>query len=197
MHQEEFWRDSRSFLGRPRISWISTRTWSNWRSLYPDGQGRAERFHLSNDARRVQRIGGSLSINLKKIGPTGDRSDFNDALTTLTRLHQESGERPLRPVPFWKYQQWHSSSSSSSSSWQWNDSWWSSWQLTSSPLSSCKKRHDRTGRPVVCRLFTKPEKCRLWRFFRFVAVRSFTADNSLLQPTGGVKTTPHTVLFSQ
>ena len=26
------------------------------RSLYPDGQGRAERFHLSNDARRVLSI---------------------------------------------------------------------------------------------------------------------------------------------
>ena len=36
-------------------------------------------------------------------GPLRDRSDFNDALTTLNRLHQESGERQLRPVPFWKY----------------------------------------------------------------------------------------------
>ena len=33
-----------------------------------------------------------------------DRSDFNDALITLNRLHQESGEQQLRPVPFWKYQ---------------------------------------------------------------------------------------------
>ena len=32
--------------------------------------------------------------------------------------------------------------------------------------------------------------------FRFVAVRSFTADSSLLQPTGGVNTTPHTSHFS-
>ena len=42
-----------------------------------------------------------------KTGPVRDRSDFNDALTTLSRLYQESGERQLRPVPFWKYQQWH------------------------------------------------------------------------------------------
>ena len=35
------------------------------------------------------------------------RSDFNDALTTLNRLHQESGEEQLRPIPFWKCQQWH------------------------------------------------------------------------------------------
>ena len=51
-----------------------------------------------------------ISLNKSgKIGPVRDRSDFNDALTTLNR----------------KYQQWHSSSSSSSSWWQWNDSWWS------------------------------------------------------------------------
>ena len=68
-----------------------------------------------------------ISLNKSgKMGPVRDRSDFNDALTTLSRLHQESGERQLRPVPFWKYQQWHSSSSSSSSWWQWNDSWWNS-----------------------------------------------------------------------
>ena len=64
--------------------------------------------------------------NSGRSGPLKDRSDFNDALTTLNRLHQESGERQLRPVPFWKYQYWHQSSSSSSSWWQWSDSWWSS-----------------------------------------------------------------------
>ena len=68
-------------------------------------------------------------ISLNNFGKTGkvrDRSDFNDALTTLNRLHQEPGEQQLRPVPFWKYQKWHQSSSSSSSWWQWSDSWWSS-----------------------------------------------------------------------
>ena len=34
-------------------------------------------------------------------------------------------------------------------------------------------------------------------FYRFVAVKSFTADSSLLQPTEGVNTTPHTVHFPQ
>ena len=66
-------------------------------------------------------------ISLNKSGNTGpvrDRSDFNDALTTLNRLHQESGEQQLRPVPLWKYQKWHQSSNSSSSWWQWSDSWW-------------------------------------------------------------------------
>ena len=70
-----------------------------------------------------------ISLNKSgKIGPVRDRSDFNDSLTTLNRLHQKSGERQLRPISFWQYQQWHppSSSSSSTSWWQWNDSWWSS-----------------------------------------------------------------------
>ena len=65
--------------------------------------------------------------NSGKTGPVRDRSDFNDALTKLHRLHQESGEERLAPIPYWQYQKWHRSSSSSSTSWwQWNDSWWSS-----------------------------------------------------------------------
>ena len=64
--------------------------------------------------------------NSRTSGPLKNRSDFNDALTTLSRLHQESGEQQLRPMPFWKYQQRHQSSNSSSSWWQWSDSRWSS-----------------------------------------------------------------------
>ena len=45
----------------PTFSWISTRNWSNWRSLYPDGQGRAERFHLSNVRIRI------LSLQTKMV----------------------------------------------------------------------------------------------------------------------------------
>ena len=33
-----------------------------------------------------------------------DRSDFNEALTKLHRLHQESGEERLAPIPYWQYQ---------------------------------------------------------------------------------------------
>ena len=47
----------------------------------------------------------------------------------------------------------------------------------------------------MCRFFTQPQTCRLSRFFQFVAVRSFTADSSLLQPKGGVNTTLHTSHF--
>ena len=51
------------------------------------------------------------------------RPDFSEASTKLHRLHRESGEERLAPIPFWQYQKWHPSSSSSSTSWwQWNDS---------------------------------------------------------------------------
>ena len=36
-----------------------------------------------------------------KIGPMRNRSDFNEALTKLHRLHQESGEEQFAPIPFW------------------------------------------------------------------------------------------------
>ena len=59
-------------------------------------------------------------------GPLRKRSNFNQALSTLNRVHRESGGQQLRPMPYWKYQQRQSSSSSSSSWWQWSGSWWSS-----------------------------------------------------------------------
>ena len=67
-------------------------------------------------------------ISLNKSGNTTEplrkRSDFNQALSTLNRLHREAGGRQLRPTPYWKYKQWKSSSSSSSTWWQWSESWW-------------------------------------------------------------------------
>ena len=63
------------------------------------------------------------------------------------------------------------------------------------------KRDDRTGKPVVFRLWTKPQMCDFHEFILivlyFVAIGSFTADGGLLQPTGGVKTTQHKTRFSQ
>ena len=68
-------------------------------------------------------------ISLNKSGNTGPvrkRSDFNQVLSTLNRLQQETGERQLRPMPYWKYKEWKPASSSSSTWWQWRESWWSS-----------------------------------------------------------------------
>ena len=108
-----------------------------------------------------------ISLNYSgKTEPRRGRSDFNQALTTWNHLHQESGEQQLRPVPFWKYQKLHQSSSSSSSWWQWSDSWWSSWKFKENPQMSLRaKRHDRTVRPVVCRLGIKPQTCDFQDFF--------------------------------
>ena len=66
-------------------------------------------------------------IKSEKIGSVRDRSNFNEALTKMHRLHRESGEERLAPILFYQYQKWYSPSSSSSTSWwQWNDHWWSS-----------------------------------------------------------------------
>ena len=69
-------------------------------------------------------------ISLNKSGnntqPVRKRSDFNQALSTLNRLHQEAGGQQLTPMPHWKYKEWKPASSSSSTWWQWRESWWSS-----------------------------------------------------------------------
>ena len=69
-------------------------------------------------------------ISLNKSGndtqPVRKRSDFNQLLCTLNRLHRESGGQQFGPIPCWKYQQRQSSSSSSSTWWKWSGSWWSS-----------------------------------------------------------------------
>ena len=69
-------------------------------------------------------------ITLNKSGintqPLRKRSDFNQAMSTLDRLHQEAGGQQLRPMPYCKYKEWKPASSSSSTWWQWRESWWSS-----------------------------------------------------------------------
>ena len=63
------------------------------------------------------------------------------------------------------------------------------------------KIYDRTVKPVVFDLWIKPQTNGFHEFvfivFYFVAVGSFTDDDGLLQPMGGVKTTPQKDPFSQ
>ena len=68
----------------------------------------------------------SLNKSGSNTQPVRKRSDFNQALSTLNRLHRESGGQQLRPMPYWKYQQRQPLSSSSSTWWHWRESWWSS-----------------------------------------------------------------------
>ena len=74
-------------------------------------------------------------------------------------------------------------------------------------MSLRAKRHDRTERPVVCRLWIKPQTCDFHESLSlsfslslslsyFVAVGSFTTDGGLLQPSGCVKITPHRTIFA-
>ena len=66
-------------------------------------------------------------ISLNKSGknaPMKLRSDFRTSVTIMNRLHRESGEERLEPIPFQQYQRWHLFSSSSW--WNWDKSWWSS-----------------------------------------------------------------------
>ena len=125
------------------------------------------------------------TISLNKSGDTGgplrNRSDFNQALSTLNCLHRESGGQQLRPMPYWKYQQRQPSSSSSSTWWQWSGSWWSSQEFKESQWKRMHaKVQDRTGHTVVCRSLKKTSDEWLSRFFYFVADRSFTVDGGLL-----------------
>ena len=121
--------DSRSFLEISLISWISIRTEEACIQMDKDSQ-KDFTYHMTQEEYFWHRKNRWISLNNSgRSGSLKDRSDFNDALTTLSRLHQESGKN-IRLFPFWKYKQWHSSSSSFSSWWEWNDSRWSSWQLT-------------------------------------------------------------------
>ena len=79
----------------------------------------------------------------------------------LNRLHQESGEPQLRPGPFWKYQKWPQSVGGNGAS-----PGGAHDNSNESPQMSLRaKRHDRTGRPVVCRLWTTPQTCDFQDFF--------------------------------
>ena len=63
------------------------------------------------------------------------------------------------------------------------------------------KLYDGTGKPVVFRLWIKPQTNDVHEFIfvvlHFVAIGSFTAEVGLLQPTGGCKDNTSQDLFSQ
>ena len=114
MHQEAFWKGSTIVsceilnVVDPTSTMIEMKKFvSKWKSLQT-------RFLTLHDGIRILSIQKEL---FNKSGNTGgalrNRCDSNEALCTLNRLHQESGERQFRPMPFRKYQHWHQSSSSS------------------------------------------------------------------------------------
>ena len=74
-------------------------------------------------------------LHLNKQGsntiPLRNRSDFKQALSTLERLQQEAGEEPHVPTYSYKHKQWQLAQSSSSTWWNWQGSWWSSYDSES------------------------------------------------------------------
>ena len=63
--------------------------------------------------------------------PLRNRSDFKQALSTLQRLQQKAGEEPYVPTYSYKHKQWQLAQSSSSTLWNWQGSWWSSYNSES------------------------------------------------------------------
>ena len=101
-------------------------------------------------------------ISLKKPGnatePMRKRSDLNQALSTLNRLHREAGGKQLWPTPCWKYQQRKPASSSSSTWWQWSESWWSSQEFKEGQKRGCVQRFTiERSDPLFTDLCRKPQ----------------------------------------
>ena len=63
--------------------------------------------------------------------PLKHRSDFKQAVSTLQRLQQEAGEEPHVPTYSYKHKRWQLAQSSSSTWWNWQGSWWSSYNFES------------------------------------------------------------------
>ena len=87
-------------------------------------------YHMSEEEYFHYRRNWWISLNKSEndTRPVRKRSDFNQALSTPNRSHQEAGGQ-LGPMPCWKYKEWKPASSSSSTSstwWHWRESWWSS-----------------------------------------------------------------------
>ena len=121
------------------------------------------------------------------------RSDFQQALSTLERLQQEAGGEPHVPTYSYKHRQWEARSSSSTW-WNWQCSWWSSYNSESQ--EGGEQSLEWTRRPVTLQyLASFFGKWRSWYSICFVTDGSFTVDGGLLWPTGGVNTTPQMTRF--
>ena len=80
------------------------------------GRSCRTRSHLSYVRSRIIPLQENWWISLNKLGNDTQplkRSDFNQALFTLKRVHQEAGGHQLEPIPYWKYKEWRPASCSS------------------------------------------------------------------------------------
>ena len=112
--------------------------------------------------------------------PLRNRSDFKKALSTLERLQQEAVEEPYVPTYSHKHKQWQLAQSSSSTWWNWQDSWWSSYNSESQGRSKQNLGKERRGDPLFIVLWREPQKMAFKNSIYFVTDGSFTADSGLL-----------------
>ena len=115
-------------------------------------------------------------ISLNKSGNTTEpmrkRSDFNQALSTLNRVHREAGGKPLKFTPCWKCQPPGGNGVNPGGL----------------PKNSkkviqrgCMQRFTiERGNPLFTDLWRKPQTDGFHEFILFVTDRSFTADSDLL-----------------
>ena len=111
-------------------------------------------------------------ISLNKSGsntePVRKRSDFNQALSTLNRVHQEAEGQQLKPMPYWKYKEWKSASSSSSTWWQWRESCGLPKNSKEVNKRGCKQRFAiERSNPLFTKLWRKPQRNGFQEFIRF------------------------------
>ena len=124
-----------------------------------------------------------ISLNTSgKNKPMKLRSDFNEPLTKLHRLHRE--RRATRADSFLAMPEMAGTIPGGAHE---------NFDQKSKKSEFVKEQH-KERRDPLCSFFTKLLRSDTLQNF-FVVVRSFTADSSLLQPTGGVNSTPHTSHF--
>ena len=134
-------------------------------------------YRLSSEEYERYKKTWSFSLNTSgRNTPMKLRSDFSEAWTKMHRLHRESEDERLAPIPLWQYQKWHSSSSSSSTSWwQWNDHWWSSQNSSKSSTSEIVTWAASQNKATCWSgFFTELLRVTLWQVYSFfiVAVKS-------------------------
>ena len=123
--------------------------------------------------------------------PLRHRSDFKQALSTLQRL-QQAGEEPHVLAYSYKHQQWEERSSSSTW-WNWQGSWWSSYNSESQ--EGGEPSLEWTGRPVAWSI-GKDSSAKDFHEFNLFCHRLFVYSWRRSTVTdGGVKTTPQMTRF--
>ena len=174
--------------------WTNDSAQSRWRSLSVRGTFFAEQDHTYRMSEAEyfhyrQNRWFSLIKSGNDTQPVRKLSDFNQAVSTLNRIHQEAGGQQLGPIPHWKRKGWKTGIE------------FFFLQVAMERILVVFLRIQRNVKKEVAskglrsngatRCFLNfGENLRQITFknsFYFVTDKSFTADGGPLQPTGGCK----------